>query len=50
MGYFIVFAVFIVAAYAWYRWIQQRDNIDENVTWDDGEAEEPFSKVDEPLP
>jgi len=44
MGYFIFFALFIVAAYAWYRWIQLRDNIDENVTWDDGEQEEPLSR------
>lgn len=44
MGYFLVFALFIVAAYAFYRWVQQRDNIDENVTWDEGEAEEPLSK------
>jgi len=45
MGYFVVFSLFIIAAYAWYRWIQQRDNIDENVTWDDGESEEPLSKT-----
>jgi hypothetical protein len=44
LGYFVVFALLIVAAYAWYRWIQQRDNIDENVNWDDGEHEEPLSQ------
>jgi hypothetical protein len=44
MGYFIALAVFIVAAFAWYRWIQQRDNIDENVTWDEGEREEPINQ------
>ena len=44
MGYFIALAVFIIAAFAWYRWIQQRDNIDENVTWDEGEREEPINQ------
>jgi hypothetical protein len=44
MGYFVVFAIFIIAAYGWYRWIQQRDNLDEDVTWDEGEREEPLSQ------
>ncbi|MEO7453930.1 MAG: hypothetical protein ABIV13_04115 [Fimbriimonadales bacterium] len=44
MGYFVVFAILLVSAYAWYRWIQLRDNIDEDVTWDDGEREEPLSQ------
>jgi hypothetical protein len=41
VAYFLVFAGFIVAAYGFYRWVQQRDNIDEDVTWDEGETEEP---------